>query len=106
MIFTTQKYVMIKFDIRLLVHRKVENIIAKNFIALPINMDHIRMSYYTKNTMKRALLGAKREFDKMRTFQFISFQFCIIMGVIVKKLRLNILKPSLNVGCINKKLDR
>ena len=55
--------------------------------------------------MKLAPLGKKREFDKMRTFQFVSFQFCIILGLSLKSL-LNILKPILNVHCINKKFDR
>ena len=41
----------------------------------------------------------------MRTFQFVSFQFCIILGLSLKSL-LNILKPILNVHCINKKFDR
>ena len=49
MIFKIQKYVMIRFDIRLLVlyrsiimiHRKIEKIFAIAFIALPINIDHI-----------------------------------------------------------------
>ena len=50
-------------------------------------------------------MGTKIEFDKMRTFQFVSFQFRIILGLSLKSW-LNILKPSLNVGCINKKLDR
>ena len=55
--------------------------------------------------MKLAPLGEKREFDKMRTFQFVSFQFCIILGLSLKSL-LNILKPISNVHCINKKFDR
>ena len=55
--------------------------------------------------MTLAPLGGKKSLTKCAHFNLYHFNFVSSWGLSLK-LRLNILKPSLNVGCINKKLDR